>query len=208
MKLRSSEQWCGVLLACGVAAATAEAWSPAFAAEIVEGAFSAGEAELDDFLGQVLHESKRLERVEEDLYYRTPGRLMAVWPSRFPTRASEVGFLQNPQALANKVYGGRMGNDLVDDGWRFRGRGLVMLTGRTNYAATGAAIGIDLVGNPDRLREPVVALRASIRWWERTLPDSVMDNLIAVTKRVNGGVVGLDERGLLTQRAKRALEAA
>lgn len=208
MKRRSTEQWRAVLLACGVAPTTAQAWAPAFVAEVVDGAFSAGEAELDDFLGQVLHESRLLERVEEDLYYRTPGRLMAVWPSRFPTRESELGYLRNPQGLANKVYGGRMGNDLVGDGWRFRGRGLVMLTGRTNYAATGAAIGVDLVGNPDRMCVPQTALRASIRWWERTLPDSVMDNLIAVTKRVNGGTVGLDERGLLTQRAKRALEAA
>lgn len=208
MKLRTSEQWRAVLEACGVAAATAQAWAPAFAAEVVDGAFSLGDAELDDFLGQVLHESKRLGRVEEDLNYRTPGRLMAVWPSRFPTRASELGFLNNPEALANKVYGGRMGNDLVGDGWRFRGRGLVMLTGRTNYAAMGPVIGVDLVGDPDRLCEPLIALRASIRWWERTLPDSVMDNLIAVTKRVNGGTVGLDERGLLTQRARRALEAA
>ncbi|WP_303745245.1 glycoside hydrolase family 19 protein, partial [Priestia megaterium] len=93
------------------------------------------------------------------------------------------------------------------DGWRFRGRGLVMLTGRNNYAAVGPEIGVDLVGDPDRMCEPSIALRASIRWWERTLPDAVMDNLIAVTKRVNGGLVGLDERGLLTQRARRALEA-
>ena len=80
-----------------------------------------------------------------------------------------------------------------------------MITGRDNYRATGQALGLDLLESPDMLKQPATALRASIRWWERTLPDSVMDDLVAVTKRVNGGTVGLAHRRQVTDAAGRAL---
>lgn len=205
MKTRSDLEWANILVACGVKPITAAKWAQAFSEELRGAALSAGEAELDDFLGQVLHESQMLEKVEESLFYSTPGRLMAVWPSRFPTRESELPFLRSPEALANKVYGGRMGNAQPGDGWRFRGRGLIMITGRDNYAMTGQALGVDLLEGPDMLRQPATALRASVRWWERNLPDALMGNLPAVTKRVNGGTVGIDHRRQVTEAAQRAL---
>jgi putative chitinase len=208
MKTRSELEWARILIACGVRQITAARWSPAFAMLLKGDALSAGDAELDDFLGQVLHECNFLERLEEGLNYSTPGRLMAVWPSRFPSLESERPYLRNPEALANKVYGGRMGNVEPGDGWKYRGRGPIQLTGRDNYAATGAAIGVDLVGNPGLMTTPAVGLEATIRWWERTVPDSVMGNLPAVTKRVNGGTTGIAERRHITEAAARALAAS
>lgn len=205
MKTRTPRNWYDILVHCQVKPTTAAKWSEAFAREIVDGAFSAGEREVDDFLGQVLVESRMLERLEEDLFYTTAARLSVVWPTRFPTAESGTPFLRNPEALANKVYGGRMGNARPGDGWLYRGRGPIQLTGHDNYLQTGKAMGLDLVGNPNQVATPDIGLRIAIRWWERTLPDSVMDNLVAVTKRVNGGTHGLALRGELTTLAGQAL---
>lgn len=205
MAARDAATWSRILQACGVKGIVASAWAPGFALEMQGNALSAGDSELDDFLGQVLVESAYLERLEEGLRYTTPGRLHAVWPSRFPDLASERLYLDNPEALANKVYMGRMGNNQPGDGWRFRGRGPIQITGRDNYKATGDAIGVDLIANPGLLMTPAIGLRATIRWWENTLPDSVMGDLVAVTKRVNGGTTGIAERDKITRAAQRAL---
>ena len=205
MKTRPTLEWVRILKACAVQEAVAIYWAPAFAEVLRGNALSAGDAELDDFLGQLLHECRRLERTQEDLFYTTPGRLMAVWPNRFPTLDSTAPYLRQPQALAERVYGLRLGNTQPGDGWRYRGRGPIMVTGKANYAALSAVLGIDLVEHPDRLLEPQVGLRAAVRWWERSLPDALMGNLIAVTKRVNGGLTGLGERGAITAAAARAL---
>lgn len=84
----------------------------------------------------------RFAPVEENLNYSAK-RLTQVWPKRFPTIAAAAPYANNPQALANKVYGGRLGNTAPDDGWRYRGRGLVQVTGKDNYAK------YDLADNPD-----------------------------------------------------------
>lgn len=205
MKTRTAIEWARVLVACEVKPITAAKWAQSFSEQLVGNALSLGDAELDDFLGQILHESQRLEKVEESLYYSTPGRMMAVWPTRFATLNDEQPYRCSPEALANKVYGGRLGNVSPGDGWRYRGRGLIMVTGRNNYEMVGEAIGIDLIEDPDQLKTPPIALRATIRWWEKTLPDALMGNLIAVTKRVNGGTVGLPDRQHLTTLAAQAL---
>jgi len=205
LKTREPVEWASILMACGVKAPTAVKWAPAFSDQLRGRAMSAGEDELDDFLGQMLHECSFLERVEEGLYYSTPGRLMAVWPTRFPTLESEQPYRCMPQKLANFVYGGRLGNVAPDDGWTYRGRGCIMVTGRANYAALSKTIGVDLVESPSMLSQPAAALRASIAWWEKNLPDSVMGDLVAVTKRVNGGTVGLVERRRITAAATLAL---
>lgn len=197
--------WHKLLTQCGVKADVVKRWAPVFAAEVSPTTFSAGVTEVDDFLGQILHESAMLTRVEESLYYTTPERLCSVWPSRFPNLRSAAPFVRNPQALANKVYGGRMGNSELGDGWKFRGRGLLQVTGRDNYAAVGRALGLDLAGNPDLLKSPPVALRASIAWWEGNIPDSVMGDIKRITRRVNGGAVGLEHRQQLSSIAKDAL---
>ena len=203
---RTAATWNGILIDLGVKPITAAIWSPIFAQEIDDSTFSLGDTELDDFLGNVLHESSMLERLEEGLYYKTPGRLMAIWPSRFPTLDSEVPYLRNPEALANKVYGGRMGNTEPGSGFRNRGSGLIQVTGADNLRAVQAATGIPVYDNPDLLRKPTVeALRVCIAWWEGNVPDAVMGNGRLVRKVVNGGAIGLREVMALTDEARDAL---
>lgn len=95
----------------------------------------------------------------ESLNYTTASRIRAVWPARFASVAEAQPYVRNPKALANKVYNGRMGNRSgTDDGWNYRGRGQVHITGRDNYLKAGSAIGVDLVGSPDlALRRDVSA---------------------------------------------------
>ena len=206
MTNRTPTTWNTALIAVGVKPTIAAIWSPIFAQEIREGTFSSGEQEVAPFLGNVLHESSMLERLEEGLYYKTPGRLMAIWPSRFPTLESELPYLRNPEALANKVYGGRMGNVSPGDGWRNRGGGLIQITGAANLRAVQAATGIPVYDNPDLLRKPTVeALRVCIAWWEGHVPDAVMGNGKLVRKAVNGGSIGLREVMALTDEAREAL---
>ena len=203
---RSAADWNAILIRLGVKPFTAAKWSTVFAEVIGPRTFSQGDAELDDFLGQVLHESARLEQLEEGLYYRTPGRLMAVWPSRFKSLADERPYLRNPEALANKVYGGRMGNTRPGDGWRNRGSGLIQITGADNLRAVQAATGILVYDNPDLLRRPTAeALRVCIAWWEGHIPDSIMGDVVKVSRAVNGGTVGLADRRALTDEAREAL---
>lgn len=95
----------------------------------------------------------------ENLNYTSAARIQAVWPSRFPTLTSAAPYVRSPALLANKVYNGRMGNAIgSNDGWNFRGRGQVHLTGRANYERASQKIGVDLVSNPDlALRRDVSA---------------------------------------------------
>lgn len=114
-------------------------------------------------LATALHETGGLTIVRESMIYTTPSRIAAVWPSRF-TLASAAGFVRNEKKLANAVYGGRMGNERNgtndDDGFRYRGGGLPQLTGLDSYQACGAAIGVDLAGNPELIEDATVSLSA------------------------------------------------
>lgn len=203
---RSAADWNRILIQLGVKPIVAAKWSPVFAEVVTSKTFSLGDAELDDFLGQVLHESDMLERTEEGLYYRTPGRLMAIWPTRFKSLEDERPYLRNPEALANKVYGGRMGNTQPGDGWRNRGSGLIQITGADNLRAVQAATGIPVYDHPELLRQPTAeALRVCIAWWEGQIPDAIMGNIVKVSKAVNGGTIGLSERKALTDEAREAL---
>lgn len=202
--LRSASDWLRILIACGVRATTSARWSEVFARVVHQKSFSAADAELDDFLGQILHESAMLERIEEGFSYSAE-RLCSVWPSRFPTLADAAPYARNPEKLANKVYGGRLGNTAPGDGYKYRGRGLVQVTGYANYAAVAEALRIDLIGSPELLSDPDIALAASVAWWERKIPDSAMGNIVRVTKLVNGGVHGLEDRRKLSALARRAL---
>ncbi len=203
---RSIEQWHNIFLQLGVKPIQAALWSPVFAEVIDEHTFSAGDSELDDFLGQVLHESAHLAKLEENLNYRTPGRLMAVWPSRFKKLEDEIPYLNNPQALANKVYSGRMGNVGPDDGWRYRGSGLLAITGADNFRAVQEATGVPVFDNPELLRSVTQeALLVCLAWWEGNVPDRVLDNRTLVRKKVNGGTIGLAEATELSDKAKEVI---
>jgi putative chitinase len=199
----SSEQWLDVLTVMGVYPGVADDWADVFEAVIRKDTFSSPR-DLPNFLAQALHESGRLTRLDENLNYSAE-RLRQVWPARFQTLAIAQPYARNPRALANKVYGGRLGNDLVDDGWRYHGRGLIQLTGRDNYALAQELTGLPLIDMPELLLEPEPALRASVSWWEETVPDTVMRDIGRVTRYVNGGYNGLQERRRLTQVADVAL---
>ncbi len=202
--MRTAHDWYDILIACQVKPSVAAEWSEVFADVVGPDGFSAGDAELDDFLGQILHESQGLTRLEENLSYSAE-RLTVVWPSRFPTKAHAQPYARNPEALANKVYGGRMGNTEPGDAWRFRGRGPIQLTGRANYEFVGDLIGQDLTVIPELMGQPRYALEAAIAWWEDRIPDSMIGDPEKVTKRVNGGLIGLAHREDLTDAAREAL---
>lgn len=196
---RDTGQWLSILLHCGVRVAVASAWAPIFARVFDDGTFSLGDREIDDFLGNILHESDMLEKLEEDIYYKTPGRLITVWPKRFKTLDDERPYLRSPEALANRVYGGRMGNVNPGDGWKFRGSGLIQVTGSDNYRALQKATGIPVFDHPELLRQATPeALRVAISWWEGNVPDSVMGEPPRVRKAVNGGTIGLADTERLT----------
>ena len=103
-------------------------------------------------LGQSHHESAGFKRVSEGLYYSTPERIQAVWPSRFKTVADAEPYAKNPEKLADKVYGGRMGND--GEGYKWRGRGFLQLTGKDNYSRFSADMDIgSVMDNPDLVED-------------------------------------------------------
>lgn len=197
-------EWLKLLCECGVRATTASNWAPIFARVIDESTFSAGRDDIGPFIGQVLHESGMLERLEESLNYSAQ-RMTEVWDKRFPTVESALPYAHNAPALANKVYGGRLGNVAPGDGWKYRGRGLIMVTGRDNYSHVGVVLGLDLENNPDLLAQPEIALRSAIAWWEGKIPDGILGDIKKVTKRVNGGTVGLAHRQDMTEKAREGL---
>lgn len=201
-KMKSPSEWNDILIQCQVKPTTAAKWADVFANTIFFNTFSRHD-EIDDFLGQILHESGLLEHVEENLNY-SAGALMRTWPTRFNSETA-VEYQRDAARIANKVYGGRLGNDEPGDGFRYRGRGLLQVTGKDNYKAVGAALGIDLVSNPDMLAQPEWALKSAIAWWNKNIPDAIIGNTALVSRRVNGGTIGLDHRIALTDKAQDAL---
>jgi putative chitinase len=170
------------------------------------------------FLAQVLVESGELRRLEEGLSYSTQ-RLRQVWPQRFPTDEIAFRYSRNPTALANNVYAHRMGNgdEASGDGWRYRGRGLIQLTGRDNYAAFSKGMGIDALGDPDQLLKPDGAALSAAWFWhshglnelaDKTEGADAEANFVLITKRINGGTVGLEERKACWHRTRTALGLA
>ncbi|MGE0803595.1 MAG: glycoside hydrolase family 19 protein, partial [Lautropia sp.] len=169
------------------------------------------------FLAQIAVESMEMNRLDENLNYSAE-RLMAVWPKRFPTLALAEPFARNPQALANSVYASRMGNGPPQsgDGWKYRGRGLKMVTGKDNYRATGDALGMPLLDEPDLLCEKRAAAQSAAYFWfsrphnlnaiADDLPDDDDDaDFATVTKIINGGHTGLAQRRVYWTRARKAL---
>ena len=203
-KLMTAEEWTPILIAGGCSRSVANAFGVIFADTVGATSFNKGRDEVDDFLGQVLHESAHLTRFEEGLSYSAE-RLMAVWPTRFKTLMQARMYERKPQLLANYVYAGRMGNVELDDGWRFRGRGPIQLTGRANYAFVGDLIGQDLTVLPELMEQPRYALEATIAWWEDRIPDSMLGDPEKVTKRVNGGLIGLADRVAITEAVERGM---
>ena len=199
--MRTADDWTRILTGCGVKPITVSLWSPVFADTIRDDTFSAGDADLVPFLAQMLVETGRLEHLIENLDY-SDERLMVVWPHRFLTYGTAMGFSHNPEAIANLVYGGRMGNTDPGDGWLYRGRGIPMITGKAGYAHLGDLMGQDLVGLPCLLEQPHFALEGGIHWWEGRVPDAVLGDTQKVSEIVNGGDTGLAERIAMSEIVK------
>jgi len=149
-------------------------------------------------MGQAHHESGGFKKVSEGLYYSTPERIQAVWPSRFATVEDAKPYAKNPEKLADKVYGGRMGNK--GQGYLWRGRGFLQLTGRDNYRKFAGEMRLpDVMTNPD-LAANEHAFETALWFFEanklfKIADEGVTDDTIRrITKRVNGGYHGLDDR--------------
>ncbi|MDR7232066.1 putative chitinase [Caulobacter sp. BE264] len=156
------------------------------------------------FLGQVCHESGGFTRFTENLNYSAE-RLCVVWPSRFPNLEAAKPYARNPEALAEKVYSGRMGNVNPGDGAKYKGRGLMQLTGRANYAEAAKYTGLDLVANPEQAADPAKSAIIALGYWKsRGLNEEAdQDDIATITRKINGGLVGLPERRELVEKAKR-----
>ena len=203
MKKMTAEQWRAALVQLGVPEYRVDPWAPVFADNMPR----MGRRARAHFVSQVLHESGFLGRLEENLSYSAE-RLCAVWPKRFPNPDRARPYARNPEGLANYVYGGRMGNIDPGDGWRYIGRGLIQITGRSNYELIAELTGMDVVTTPDLLTEPNAALLSALAWWGESLPEADDMSVEQVTRVVNGGLNGLDERKRLFERALRVLEDA
>lgn len=159
------------------------------------------------FLAQVAHESAGLTRVSENLNYRAD-RLLAVFPRYFDAENVTL-YAGDPSAIASRVYANRMGNgpEQTMDGWHFRGRGLIQLTGRDNYRACGNALGVDLIDNPDLLTEADLAARSAAWFWQSHGLNELSDagRFAEITKRINGGTHGQPARVALWEQAKAVL---
>lgn len=115
------------------------------------------------FIAQIGHESGQLTRLVESLNYSADA-LVKTWPSRFDlVRATAAA--RKPEQIANIVYAGRLGNTSPGDGWKYRGRGLIQVTGKTNHAACGEALGVDLVNHPELLEQPQYAALSAAWYW-------------------------------------------
>ncbi|WP_395605240.1 glycoside hydrolase family 19 protein [Pseudomonas sp. B16120] len=157
------------------------------------------------FIAQVGHESGQLTRLVENLNYSADG-LMKTWPSRFDSvRATAAA--RNPEQIANIVYAGRMGNTAPGDGWKYRGRGLIQVTGKANYAVCGEALGLDLINQPELLEQSQYAAMSAAWFWSANGLNTLADagDLTKITQRINGGTNGQADRQALYDKALKVL---
>ena len=166
------------------------------------------------FLAQVGHESGSLSTVVENLNYSALA-LQQVFGKYF-TADSAADYARQPERIANRVYAGRMGNgdEASGDGWRFRGRGLIQVTGRSNYQRCGSALhqafdgyGVDLLAAPETLELPADAALSAAWFWSANGLNELADagDIVAMTKRINGRTNGLEDRRKLYAAATSAL---
>lgn len=188
-----------------------ESWAPALNTAMQQFDITTTER-ISAFLAQLAHESGQMKRLVENLNYSAP-RLMQVWPARFPTLGKAQLYERNPEKLANYVYAKRLGNgdEASGDGWRYRGRGLIQLTGRGNYQAAAQGIGLPLEDQPELLEQPGPAALSAAWFWKSHGLNELADDQNAdndtqdfktITRRINGGTVGLNERLAYWDKAK------
>lgn len=161
------------------------------------------------FLAQVGHESAQLSGIIESTYYSSAERLLDLFKNDFKDLLDAKKYTRSPERCANRIYANQNGNggEESGDGWRYRGRGLIHITGRRNYAECGEAIGLDLLSRPELLEEPLNACRSAAWYWNRHGCNDLADvgMFDAITKRINGGYNGAKERMALYVNAKKVL---
>lgn len=170
------------------------------------------EKQIAAWIAQTAHESGGYTLLQENLNYSADG-LCAIWPNRFAILENKkpvkkdgknqpnkfaLALHRKPESIANVVYAARMGNGPIEsgDGWKFRGRGLKQLTGKTNYTKCGEGIGIDLLSKPDLLLQPQYAALSAVWFWveNKCGPLADADDFVGLTKRINGGTIGIEDR--------------
>ena len=156
-------------------------------------------ARVAGFIAQCQHESLDFTVLQENLNYSAAG-LRKIFPKYFPADAIAAKYARQPTAIANKVYSGRMGNggEASGDGWKFRGRGILQITGRQNYTRCSTDLFGDdtLIRDPDLLRTPEYAVLTACWFWQLNSLNRWCDkgDIVMLTRKVNGGVIGLDDR--------------
>jgi putative chitinase len=149
------------------------------------------------FIGQCGHECGNFKVLKENLNYRAV-TLMKLWPKRFPTLEIANQYAGQPSKIANKIYSNRMGNrdEASGDAARFIGRGCIQLTGHANYFHAGQALGVDFVMEPDLVATPKYAALTAGWFWSTHNCNNLAESAdwVGLTKKINGGTIGLDDR--------------
>ncbi len=161
------------------------------------------------FIAQLAHESGNFRYHTENLNYSAKA-LRGVFGRYFPTDEKAEAYARQPEKIASRVYARRMGNgdEASGEGWKYKGRGLIQLTGKDNYSRCGAALGLDLVNEPEQVAEnPNTAVAAAAWFWNHRNLNAYadQDDVKAITKRINGGYHGLEDRTHFLNSAKEAL---
>jgi len=160
------------------------------------------------FVAQIAHESSECTRVKENLNYSADA-LVKLFSKHF-TAEEAVKYQRNPEMIANHLYANRMGNGTEEsgDGWKYRGRGPIQLTGKNNYAACGTSLQLPLVEQPDAVLEPETGILTALWFWKSHDLNRLADagDMQAITKVINGGLLGYDERMKYYHRAMEVLE--
>ena len=164
-----------------------------------------GAKRIAAFIAQVGHESGHLRRLVENLNYSADA-LRMTWPSRFDVELATAA-ARKPEQIANIAYGNRMGNTAPGDGWEYRGRGLIQITGKNNYRACGEALSLDLIAQPELLEKPQHACMSAAWYWATNGLNTLADSrkFEAITQRINGGQNGAADRQALYARALKVL---
>ena len=160
------------------------------------------------FLAQIIHESGHFKTNVENLNY-SASALKSVFKKYFPTDELANKYARQPEKIANRVYANRMGNgpEASGDGWKYRGRGFIQLTGYNNYKNCKDDMHIDIVKNPDLLLVPEYALKSACWFWNKNNLNQYADkdDITTITKRINGGTNGFADREANLKRAKKIL---
>ena len=163
------------------------------------------------FLAHVAIESGEMRTLVENMNYSV-GRLMEIWPTRFPSAEVAGAYAHNPAKLGNFVYANRLGNGApsTGDGFSFRGRGLLQATGRDHYHEARLALNVDLTAKPELLEQPSWASAEAAWWWEKQGLNAIADtgDMKQSTLKINGGLNGYSGRVAYWRRGMNVLGAS